>query len=115
MARSVDTLTTIKQEIQNDPRGIGYAGKSPAAIGILMSADRPQATPVFRTESRDKLDLLRELLTPARRLALIQHAKNQGWVTDVDLADLQVEVLTRRCDELSLGEVTQGDVEQALK
>ena len=115
MSRSLDCLEKIKKEILDDTRGMGYAGKSTAEIAVLMTKDIAQDPPVFVTQSRSILNIL-----AAKNLSGTDSDKVKaaaiaaGLVDSNDTKDVSVEVLTRRADELSLGDVMQGDVESAL-
>ena len=114
MSRAFDMLQRLKVEIQNDPTATGYAGRTPAEIAVRMSQPISFPTPQFRTVSPDVVEVLRSKLTPVRKQKLLDFLKAQGWIVDAEVADQQVEVTTRRCDLLSFGDVSQGDVEQAL-
>lgn len=113
--RSSDALLKIKDEIVNDPRNRGYSGKLPSETAILMNQDISKDPPEFLSLPVDRIDVLRKKLTSSQVTNIITSLKDQGIVTDKDFADRLVEIKTKRSDDIQLGEIMQGDVEQALK
>lgn len=97
---------TIKKEIQDDPTGLSLSkNRTPAEIAIMLNEEVSKNPKEFTT--------IQPLWTIEYLVSLL---KTNGLIKDSDdPAQTQIEVLTRRSDELSLGDITQGDVEQALK
>lgn len=114
MSRALDTLQKIKSEIQNDPNGRGYALKTAAEIAILMNQDYSYSPKQFTTVVLDALDVIRNKATSLQIDTLKDFAITQGIISLGDLS-LSVEQFRKRSDELSLGEVSQGDIEEALR
>lgn len=129
MSRANDTLLKLQNEIQKDPRERGYSGKSPSEIAILMNQDVSQNPKVFIQVIPVEKDVITQKLVTAKSpsnedvdlvafYAKIRDVKtllvNKELASSADFDPKQVEVLTKRSDELSLGEISQGDIEQAL-
>lgn len=118
MSRDAYALAKIKEEIQSDPRGRGYSGKQASHQAILMNEEISKSPKQFRNVKVDKRELIvRKVytLTDAQVDDILTYFKLRGYSTASDEDDQRIEVKTRRSDDLSLGEILQGDVEQALR
>ena len=110
--RSQAGLQRIRDHIDNFP-GV-YAGRMPSAIAILMKRRVSREPQEYNTVTPDFLEIIRERANAAQKLQIRNWMVSQGLLTAEDVADYQVEILDRVCDRISLGTITQGDVEGAL-
>lgn len=113
MKRWLASYQKIKDEITANFSK--YSGKLPSEIACLMNNQISKSPQQFITVPIDKVDTIREKLTLGEIEQLIIWLKSKGFLTDLDLVNKQVEVLTTVGENLGLGEIEQGDVEEALK
>ena len=112
-SRSLQILQQIKNEIVNNPLVYNgrTAGEKAALINRIMSYEPKQ----YITYPVDKVEVIRAKIPAAEIIAFLTAMKAKGYITAADLADQQQEVLTRRCCQIGVDEISQGDVEEALR
>lgn len=113
--RSPDALEKIRLEIENDPAGMGYATKTPAEIAILMNSPVSKEPKVFRVLPIETLDVFATNIDKQKLEDIKDLAVDALLLEEEAFEDKEIEEMTTRGDVLSLGEIEQGDVEQALK
>lgn len=115
MSRAIDTLQKIHNEITIDPKKLGYSNKSMAEMAILMNQSINYEPTRFITTTPDLIDvLIKKNLTATQKDVLKSYVILQGLANNIDFVDVTTEIKAPRSDFLELGEVTQGDIEQAL-
>ena len=119
MARADDTLLKMNDEILNDINSIGYSKKEPSEIAILMNTPMSKSPQEFKVTSADKRGIISEAVLETMNQSDVDTLATliitNGLLPAKLFDDITTEVLESRADQLSLGFVTQGDVEQALK
>lgn len=114
MPFSRDGLQKIKDEITNDPQSIGYAGKTPSAIAILITTPVSYSPPQYQQVKESKMQILTSSLSQEQIDAICSYAIAQGYITFNAFDGVPVEIKARRSDFLGLGDIDEGDIQSAL-
>lgn len=111
--RSDDALIKLKNEIETDPRNLGYRDKTPSEIAAILNTEISKESPEFRVVPISKIQEI-ITLTEDKVDDIATFLVSSGKVPQEKFNSKQVEILVRRGDELQLGDISQGDIEQAL-
>jgi hypothetical protein len=117
MSRAASALVAIKNELQSDPAGMGYAGlRDAASKAIALSKPISKTPQEIVSRPANVIEILStKSLTAAQITLLNNFVVANGILTASELRDVNTEIFTSRADILKLGHITQGEVEQALK